>query len=130
MGEAKISFEIDNDFDEKVIVISILTFLGHSTTPVVSQFSASVLTQDNYEVDFFYESQEFLVPDVNNKMYFQVYNKEAEKMPIEFTKAQLIDMKDTVVVDEIKHLHNGRSSFEFQPNQALSYKLRITREFA
>jgi len=50
-------------------------------------------------------------------VYFQVISKENSEA-IEFAKAELIQVNagsKTVVLNNIKHVNNGRSSFEFTP---------------
>jgi hypothetical protein len=111
--------------------VSIQAYLGYSTTPVVAQFTASVIKKDDFEVEFFLESCDYLVPDVNNKVYFEVYalQTNGEKMFIEFTGAQLL--KDSsIVIDYIQHWHNGKSFFEYTPKIGDVYKLRVYRNFA
>lgn len=63
-----------------------------------------------------------VVPNVVNKIYFQVKSKE-NKAGIVFKSAELIEVKQvpmqkpvrTVIVKDIKHVHNGMSEFEFTP---------------
>ena len=57
-----------------------------------------------------------LVPDVRNKVYFQVLTAQGDGdvEHLHFQKATLM-LGDTVVLDDIKSINNGRSFFEFVP---------------
>ena len=50
-------------------------------------------------------------------------------MQVEFTGAQLLKGSD-ISLDYIQHWHNGRSFFEFVPEESVEYSLRIYRDFA
>ena len=71
-----------------------------------------------------------LVSDVKNKVYFQVLTAEGdgEVQQLDFVKATLSYMND-VIVDNIRPMHNGRSFFEFVPygRAEAPFKLQVYR---
>jgi len=69
-GETIISFVIPSTLTSDVLTVSLQTYIGQASTPVVNQFSASIVKKDGYQVDFFLESTDNLVADVSNKVYF------------------------------------------------------------
>ena len=50
-------------------------------------------------------------------------------MLVEFTGAQLLKGSD-IVEDYIQHWHNGRSFFEFVPQEGAQFSLKVFRNFA
>ena len=76
------------------------------------------LRDDEFQVKFYPEmTSKRLVPDVRNKVYFQVLTAagDGDIEHLDFMKATLTyDGAD--IVDDILPLHNGRSFFEFVPS--------------
>jgi len=114
----------------------------------VSSHVVSVIQRNAFEVEMYSEMSadgegpQMLVPNVPNKIYFQVKSFDPKipdlvPEPIEFSKAELVMLsKDGLLIpmlDDIKHGHNGRSSFTFTPifvdGLQQEYYLRIYRAF-
>ena len=70
-----------------------------------------------------------LVSDTVNKVYFQVLSADSEgkDSSLTFEKAVLSKSSGSVLVDNIKQVHDGRASFQFIPASGSSYKLTVHR---
>jgi hypothetical protein len=142
-GELNIEFTIPDGTTSDVITIALKTYIGFAqekgtSSPFASSHSVPILKADEFDVQF---SPEWsvsgrLAGNVKNKVYFQVLSTESSA-PIEFHSAEVIEVKAaarTVVVADIKHVNNGRSSFEFVPEVSAAsstgfvlYYLKVVR---
>lgn len=84
-----------------------------------------ILKLDNFDVKFFPEFGDNIVPDVQNKVFFQAKSipedEEDDAEPIEFTKAELYKFENRIakiVLGNIKHINNGRAYFSYTPSLA------------
>lgn len=114
--------------------MSIQTYLGElqddpRARPSVSSHSFMILKLDNFDVKFFPEFGDYIVPNVTNKVFFQAKSipedDEDDAEPIEFTRAELHLNKSgqtTVLLGNIKHLNNGRSYFSYTPSDDVKYE--------
>lgn len=148
-GEAVFSFDIPADAQQQLLTLTLQTFYGTSEVPIISSHSVSLIDLMAFQVIFNREMHtsdqpEYLVANIPNKVYFWVLseNKDPESSSkekeefVEFARAELVEkqlgangVKEKVLQD-IAHVHNGRSSFVFTPHSDIyryQYYLRVYR---
>jgi len=123
-GELKIGFAIPAGTTSDVITVALKTYIGFAqekgtAAPFASSHSVPILKKDEFDVQFSPEwsVSGLLAGGVKNKVYFQVLSTESSA-PIEFYSAEVIEVKagtKRIIVEDIQHVNNGRSSFEFVP---------------
>lgn len=115
-----------------MLTVSVKSYLGYTqekqSAPFVSSHSV-VMTGEAFKVEFYPDmSGKYLVKDVINKVYFEVLSDGGTGLsqPLTFQKA-VLSKGGTVIIEDIKEKHNGRSFFEFIPSTS-TYMLTVFRE--
>lgn len=72
--------EIPKEFQEKVMVIKVKTYLGRqpNVVPFASSHAVQIVQNDDFFVDFYPEMSENLVEGMPNKVYFEVKTSNGE----------------------------------------------------
>lgn len=88
------------------------------------------MLDDNFDVIIAPEFTTELVKDHPNKIYFRAVtvpkDKDADITHIEFADAFLVE-DSTIILKDIKHLHNGRGVFSFTPKLGKYYTLQVKK---
>lgn len=110
------------------------TYLGFSqedksVPPSISSHSFTML-DDNFDVIISPEFTTELPKDLLTKVYFRVVtvpkDKDSDITHIEYADAFLVE-DSTIIVKDIKHVHNGRSVVSFTPRSGKYYTLHVKK---
>jgi len=116
----RVSFEVPPETDLQYVTMMIAIDTGS-----IQQTASKVLVigqPDKMYLEFFPETN-YIVNDVQNRIFFQAWVNDQMAELVDFGKGNLIDQDGVVVASDIGTFHRGKGVFLFTPEQGKSYTL-------